>query len=135
MPVSEKRIKLLKIMYFYTLIGAGSLGLIMLLAPTLVVNILNLPNYDPILFGVAASVYLAFGILAFFGLRDPLKYLTILFLQLLYKSIWFIGVIIPLLVLGQFPAYAILFVIIYATYIIGDLIAIPFPYLFSSEKE
>ncbi|MHA1439435.1 MAG: hypothetical protein ACTSPD_17830 [Promethearchaeota archaeon] len=135
MPVSEKKIKLLKIMYFYTLIGAGSLGLIMLLAPTLVVNILNLPNYDPILFGVAASVYLAFGILAFFGLRDPLKYLTILFLQLLYKSIWFIGVIIPLLVLGQFPAYAILFVIIYATYIIGDLIAIPFPYLFSSEKE
>jgi hypothetical protein len=48
-----------------------------------------------------------------------------------YKLIWFIGVVFPLIVSGTFPLYAILHVIIMGSYIIGDLIAIPFPYVFS----
>jgi hypothetical protein len=52
-------------------------------------------------------------------------------MQLCYKSIWFIGVVFPLLATGKFPLYAILLVVIMASYIIGDLIAIPFSYVFS----
>jgi hypothetical protein len=52
-------------------------------------------------------------------------------MQLTYKAVWFIGVVFPLIFYGRFPAYAILHVVIMASYIIGDLIAIPFPYLFS----
>ena len=52
-------------------------------------------------------------------------------LQLSYKVVWLIGVILPLLVSGKFPPYAILHVSIFTSYIIGDLIAIPFSYVFS----
>ena len=74
---------------------------------------------------------MAFGILSIFGLRSPLKFVPILVMQLCYKSIWFIGVVLPLLVAGKFPLYAVLNVVFMGSYIIGDLIAIPFPYVFS----
>lgn len=54
-------------------------------------------------------------------------------LQLTYKVVWFMGVVFPLLVSGVFPAYAVLHVVIFATYIIGDLMAIPFSYVFAKE--
>jgi hypothetical protein len=77
---------------------------------------------------------LAFGLLSILGLRSPLKFVPVLLIQLCYKSIWFIGVVLPLLVTGHFPSYAIPTVIIFATYIVGDLIAIPFSYAFAKES-
>jgi hypothetical protein len=56
-------------------------------------------------------------------------------LQLGYKLIWLIGVIFPLLFAGKFPTYGILYVVIFATYIIGDLIAIPFSYVFAKQSD
>jgi len=121
----------LKVMYWYTIIGAGGFGLAMVLFPETVRSLFRWPAQDPIVYGVTGSVWMAFGVLSIFGLRSPLKFLPILMMQLCYKSIWFIGVVFPLLVSGKFPLYAILHVIVMGSYIIGDLIAIPFPYVFS----
>ena len=125
----------LKGMYLYTIVGAGGFGLGMLLMPELVKSMFQWPVAEPIAFGIVGSVYLAFGILSIFGLRSPLKFVPVLVLQLCYKSIWFIGVIIPRLISAQFPSYAIAIAIIFATYIIGDIIAIPFAYIFAKEQE
>ena len=125
----------LKAMYIYTIAGAGGLGLAMIVAPRVMISVFGSPNEDPILFGVTGSVYLAFGLLSIMGLRSPLKFAPVLFLQLCYKSIWFIGVILPLAVTAQFPDYALVIAIIFATYIIGDLIAIPFSYVFAKKLE
>lgn len=118
-------------MYWYTIIGAGGFGLAMVLFPEAVRSLFRWPAQDPIVYGVTGSVWMAFGVLALFGLRSPLKFVPILLMQLCYKSIWFLGVVFPLLVLGKFPLYAILHVIVMGSYIIGDLIAIPFPYVFA----
>lgn len=128
------RMKWLKAMYIYTILGAGMLGLGMIISPEGIKSMLGWPVKEPIVFGIAGSVYAAFGILSVFGLRSPLKFVPVLLLQLFYKSIWFIGVIIPLLISAQFPDYAISIAVIFATYIIGDLIAIPFPYVFAKEQ-
>jgi hypothetical protein len=56
-------------------------------------------------------------------------------LQLTYKVVWFIGVIIPILIAGKFPAYATGYVVFFAIYIIGDLIAIPFSYVFAKQSD
>jgi hypothetical protein len=125
----------IKGMYIYTIVGAGGFGLGMILIPGVMRSIFGWPNQDPIVFGVSGSVYLAFGILSIFGLRSPMKFLPVLLLQLTYKMIWFLGVILPLLVAGKFPFYGLLHVIIFATYIIGDLIAIPFPYAFARQSD
>jgi len=119
----------LKVMYIYTIVVAGTFGLGNILMPRTVSSLLGLPDPEPITTGITASVYLAFAVLSVFGLRSPLRFAPVLLLQLVYKSIWFIGVILPMLVTGRFPVYAILPTVVFATYIVGDLIAIPFPYV------
>jgi hypothetical protein len=120
-------------MYIYTAAFAGVSGLGMIVAPDTVRSAFGLPNQEPIILGIVGSVYLAFGLLSLLGLRAPLKFVPVLLLQLCYKSIWFVGVILPLCLKGQFPLYAVLMAIIFATYVIGDLIAIPFSYVLSEK--
>ena len=128
------RWKWVKFMYWYTIVGAGGFGLGIILMPKVMRSLFSWPFSDPIVFGVTGSVYLSFALLSILGLRSPIKFAPILLLQLTYKVIWFVGVILPILFAGKFPTYAILLVVIYATYIIGDLIAIPFSYVFSKNE-
>jgi hypothetical protein len=125
----------LKGMYIYTILGAGGFGLGIILVPDAIQSILGAPRQDPVVFGVTGSVYLSFALLSILGLRSPLKFVPVLLLQLTYKTIWFVGVIIPILIAGKLPNYAILLAVIWATYIIGDLIAIPFSYVFGKEAK
>jgi hypothetical protein len=121
------RLGWLRGMYIYTLVLAGGLGVGMLAAPRALAAALGLPSLEPIVFGIAGSVYVAFGIVSVFGLRAPVTFAPVLVMQLAYKSAWLAGVALPLVLRGQFPAYGVSFVVIFVTYIVGDLIAIPFP--------
>ena len=123
----------LKGMYIYT-IFTGIFGLGMIVIPEVIKTIFSWPIEEPTAFGIIGSVYLSFGLLSILGLRSPLKFMSVLLLQLCYKLIWFIGVLLPLLVTKNFPSYAISMAIIFVTYIIGDLIAIPFSYIFNKES-
>jgi len=125
----------LKGMYIYTIVGAGGFGLGIIIMPELMRSLFGGPSQDPIVSGVCGSAYLSFALLSILGLRSPLKFAPILLLQLSYKVVWFIGVILPILFAGKFPTYALPYVLIFATYIIGDLIAIPFSYVFAKEAD
>lgn len=122
----------LRFMYGYTILGAGGFGLAILTMPERMRGVLRWPGDEPIALSIVASVYLAFGVLSVFGLRDPLKFVPILLLQLCYKLVWFVGAAVPLLVSGRFPGYGVLTAVIFATYVVGDLIAIPFSYVLTS---
>jgi hypothetical protein len=106
----------------------------MIVIPEVIKSIFSWPVEEPIAFGIIGSVYVSFGLLSILGLRSPLKFVSVLLLQLCYKLIWFIGVLLPLLVTTKFPGYAIPMAIIFVTYIIGDLIAIPFSYIFTKDS-
>ncbi|MFZ5565327.1 MAG: hypothetical protein ACOZBW_14915 [Thermodesulfobacteriota bacterium] len=124
----------IKGMYWYTIFGAGGSGAGMILAPGLSQRLFGMGDQDPIFFGIAASIWLAFGVMSAFGLRSPLKFLPVLCMQLLYKSVWVIGVIVPLVATGRLPDYSGFIIVIMVSYIVGDLIAIPFHYVFAMEK-
>ena len=125
----------IKGMYIYTIFLAGLFGLGIIVIPEKIKTSFTWPVEEPIAFGIVGSVYLAFGLLSILGLRSPLKFVPVLLLQLFYKSIWFIGVFLPLLFTAHFPSYAVPTVVIFATFIIGDLIAIPFSHLFAKESD
>ena len=125
----------LKGMYIYTIVGAGGFGLGIITMPDAIRTIFGWPGQDPIVLGVTGSVYLSFALLSILGLRSPLKFSPVLLLSLSYKLVWFIGVILPIVMTAKFPSYAILQVVIFATYIIGDLIAIPFSYVFRKQAD
>jgi hypothetical protein len=130
--VSGIRWRWLRFMYLYTIFGAGGFGLALLVIPERMRAVFRWPGDEPIALSIVASVYLAFGILSVFGLRDPLKFVPVLLLQLCYKLVWFVGAVVPLLLSGRFPGYALLTAAIFATYVVGDLVAIPFSYVFTS---
>ena len=98
-------------------------------------SVFGWPSQDPIVFGVVGSVYLSFALLSILGLRSPLKFTPVLLLSLSYKVVWFIGVISPLLLAGKFPAYGLLYIAVFASYLIGYLIAIPFSYVFAVQSK
>ena len=124
----------LRFMYIYTIVVAGGFGLGIIVVPDVLKSMFGWPAEEPIALGIVGSVYAAFGILSILGLRSPLKFAPILLLQLCYKSIWFVGVVLPLLVAGRFPNYGVVFAAIFATFIVGDLIAIPFSYIFAKQS-
>ena len=125
----------LKFMYIYTAVGAGGFGLGMVFVPDVVISMFKFPSQDPIVFGAFGCMLISSGILGILGLRSPLKFVPLLLFQLSYKSIWFICVLLPFLLVNELQTHVIVFILIFASYIIGDLIAIPFSYIFTRESE
>lgn len=123
----------LRAMYIWTILGAGGFGLAILFLPEMTRAAMGFPTQDPLLFGIVACVYIAFGLLAVLGYRSPVRFAPVLLLQMTYKSIWFLAVLLPAAFAGSVPIYGWGLAAIFATYIIGDLVAIPFPILFERE--
>lgn len=122
----------LKAMYILTILIAGGFGLGIIFVPDQIKSFFH-STCDPIPYGIVGSVFLAFGLLAILGLRDPLKFVPVLLLQLTYKVVWLVAVVLPLLLTGKFPVSYTLTVLIFVLYIVGDVIAIPFSYVFKKQ--
>jgi len=124
----------LKVMYIVTIVIAGGYGLGIIFVPDQMKSIYH-TSCDPIPYGIVGSVFLAFSLLAMLGLRAPLKFVPILLFQLTYKTVWLVGVFLPLLVAGRFPASHTSTVVLFALIVVGDLIAIPFRHVFAKQSE
>lgn len=119
----------LRAMYLYTVLGAGGVGVASLL------NAGPFASSDTFLAATIGSVQLGFAAVALLGLRAPLKFVPVLALQLVYKVIWFALAFLPSMLQGNAPATAPMLAIVFATFIIGDLIAIPFIWLFHESAQ
>jgi len=123
----------LRLMYLYTFIGAGGFGFSSLFFPEKIQAMLDLPPQDPAVWGLYASCALAMGLLAILALRSPLKFAPLLLVQLVYKPVWIVFAALPAFIHGHFPLHILVLTGIFVTYIIGDLIAIPFSYLLAKK--
>jgi len=128
------RLGWLRFMYIFTIISAGGTGLGMVFLPDIMESVFGFPSQDPIVSGAYGCMLISSGILAALGLRSPLKFVPLLLFQLFYKPIWFAAVLLPFLLANELQMYVIVFIVIFAFFIIGDLIAIPFSYILSKES-
>ncbi|MCD6570208.1 MAG: hypothetical protein J7L53_05855 [Deltaproteobacteria bacterium] len=133
--ISENRLKGMRFQYWLTATVATLLGLAIILSPKKVMALLQFKkDQDQLMFGVSGSVYLAFGLLSYLGLRSPVKWSPILALQLLYKAIWFLGVVGLMMRRGLFSwRTGFSMVAGYAVFVAGDLFAVPFRYLLKKD--
>lgn len=123
----------LRVMYAANVLFAV-FGLAVIALPDTMRALLGVPAGDPIHFGIAAgAVPFAFGLAGVLGLRAPLKFSPVLGLQVAYKGMFLLGVVLPLVVAGELPAFAVPLAGLFLIFIVGDLIAIPFPYLLSQQ--
>ena len=90
-------------MYVYTFIGAGLAGAGMLVVPATMQALFKWPACDPIGYGVIDSVYLACGLVSLLGIRDPVKFVPLLFIQLSAQSSLFRAPSFPGLSPDAFP--------------------------------
>ena len=127
------RWKWLKCMYAITIIGPGIWGFGTVFFPDLVNSLFKFPDQHHFLYGITGSMWMTFSVLSLFGIRNPLKFLPVLMFQLTYKVIWISCVVLPLLIKGQLSVYEVVFALSMAAFVVGDLIAIPFSYLFKND--
>ncbi|MCL9806663.1 hypothetical protein NAT51_14095 [Flavobacterium amniphilum] len=93
--VSVFRLYLLRATYLLISVGLGF---------TIWPQIIHHPTPWSLWHGVGCSLLGAVSILAFMGIRYPLKMLPVLFFELIWKSIWLIAVALPLWSAGQMDA-------------------------------
>src|SRR5512143_515198 len=121
----------LKAMYVYTIVTAGGFGLAMLAFPDLLKTTMGFPAQHPATLKLYGSIVLGAGLVAIPALRFPLKFVALLMLQLVYKPIWIAVGALPFFLRGEFPVYIVMITLVFLAYIVGDLIAIPWAYLFA----
>lgn len=93
--VSTFRLYLLRALYLLI-----SVGLSLMIWP----QIMHHPTPWSLWHGVGCSLLAAISLLAFVGIRYPLKMLPVLFIELIWKSIWLIAAALPLWSSGQMDA-------------------------------
>ena len=123
----------LKYLFYFIIIIEIPLGLFMLIAPDLFIGLLGFPPQDPLMYGVAASIWLAFGVISILGVREPMKYVPILLFQFTYKCIWFVGVIVPAAIAEQIGMSGIFMIVTFAIFVICDIIVIPWDTIIKKE--
>ncbi len=125
----------LKIMYILTIVLAGGIGLMMLISPSFTMALFSQPAQDLYIYGVAAAIWTAFGLLAILGLRDPIKYIPILLFQLIYKLIWVFAVFLPNVIVGGVRFDTITSLLVFILFIVGDFLTIPFKDFFGKKPD
>ena len=124
------RLGWMRFMYAITLVAAVGTGLAILLVPEVLTDLLGWPFPEPLFPGAYAGCLVAFGVLSALGLRSPVKFVPVLFFQFCYKVTWVALVLLPLWMRGELPSYYGLLTFFMVIAIVGDLIAVPFAYLF-----
>ena len=134
----EIRMGWIRLLYGCTAFLGITVGSTMLIAPDFsrkVVGIpFSLPVQDPITYGALGGIWTTVGILCLFGLRAPLQFLPLFTLQLVYKSFWFLFIFFPLILQGKFPNHGWASAVGNLIWMLLDIKAIPWKYLFSRDK-
>ncbi len=119
--VSLLRLYVMRALYLLILLGVGSMALPGLTNPAAPIEPMR---------GVALSFWGALAVLAAVGLRYPLQMLPLLFVQLVYKTIWLLAVALPLWSAGsEFDAATAEFARAMMIGIVLDLLVIPWGYV------
>jgi hypothetical protein len=123
--------KWLRFMFAVNIFVVGGLALAILIGGQPALTYFGFPTEEMILAGYVPSVMLAYAIMGIIGLRYPVKFAPVLLMQATGKIVWFLAIIIPQLATGTLPAFALMLGATFIPLIVGDLIAVPWKYLFA----
>jgi hypothetical protein len=72
--VSSFKMSCIKFQYWLTLIIATLLGVSVLFFPDFTLKLFMMKPQDQVVYGISGSVYLAFALLSFLGIKNPFKW-------------------------------------------------------------
>ncbi|MEM7077583.1 MAG: hypothetical protein AAF513_03040 [Pseudomonadota bacterium] len=121
----------LRIMYGCAILGAGIVGLVTLFAPSLAARyvFLGATNVD-IYIRILGALWLSLGAVSILGLISPIRFIPILVVQLVYKSLWLLVAAYPALLAGSREVGLIFFAGLFSAWVFALLLMIPFTLVF-----
>lgn len=126
------RLRWMRVMFAANVLGAGIPGFLVTFFPTFSAQVLfGGVIQDGLIFGVTGSLWFAIGLLSLCALRNPLPFVGIFAVQIIYKLVW-IGVVgIPLSLAGD--PRALPFTLFFALVVVGFGFALPLRYLLAAD--
>lgn len=135
MGVSGIPLSWMRFMYVYNIVGAGVVGLIILLAPNFAAQHVFADTMIPsIAMSILGSIWLAVGVLSIFGLFYPLQFSLMFLIQLIYKSVWLLFIALPAFFAANERSIPLVMTILFIFWVVGLPLAIPFHYLFNLQS-
>lgn len=124
---------LMRLVYVYNILGAGVVGVVVLLAPRIAAGrifagAVTLDASTSIL----GSIWLAVGVVSVLGLVFPAEMSAVFLVQLVYKSVWLLGVALPAIVTGKGRSIPPVMAILFAVWVVVLPFVTPFGYLTGS---
>lgn len=120
-------------MYVAAILGAGVAGAVTLFVPGLAGQyVFGADTQVEVYLKIVGAIWLAIGLIAIAGLLDPMRYLPILLLQLVYKSTWLICAAYPAVLRGRMTAGRTGLTVLFTVWVIALLVFVPFQALLSS---
>ena len=117
--LSPRRLNIMRCGYAFM-----GVGLAIVKWPILVQNAASLPVFE----GVVACLLTAMSLLAFLGLRYPVRMLPILLFEVIWKVIWITAVAVPHLIADDLDA-ATRAVLVNCSLVVIIIAVIPWPYV------
>lgn len=128
----DLRRRLLKGMYGVNVVGAGLPGLATVVSPGFAADYVFGAAQDPVALRMLGAVWLSVGALSLLGFRRPLRFSAIFPVEALYKSVW-LALATPTLLSGERPELVPM-AMLFAVWVVADLIATPWAYLLGGES-
>lgn len=117
----------LRSMYLVAVIAAGVVGAITLMAPAMAGRYVFGGDIDVDVFiRILGALWLAIGIVAIAGFIDPVRYLPVLLIQLLYKMGWLIFAAYPALLSGKSSIGLVVLTVLFTIWVLALMVLVPF---------
>ncbi|WP_373489044.1 hypothetical protein [Blastomonas sp.] len=117
----------LRMMYGAAVVGAGLVGAITLIAPSTAGRYIFAEATEiDVFMRILGALWLAIGLVAVAGFSDPVRYLPVLLIQLVYKSAWLAFAAYPALASGKSSAGLIALTLLFTMWVLALAILIPF---------
>lgn len=125
--ISPRKVRLMRMQFAWTVFIAITCGFNAMFKPRLFMKTMNMRReQDRVILGIVGAVYMAFGLTAVLGLRNPRKFANVLWMQFLYKVIWLLCVILPAARRKELDEYWFMAVGYIIAFVVPDLICVPF---------
>lgn len=121
----------LRVMYSAAILGAGVVGVVTLLAPSLASRYVfaGATTVDLYL-RILGALWLSLGAVSILGLISPARFIPVLLIQLIYKSLWLAFAAYPALLAGN-REYGLIFLSgLFSVWVLALLLMIPFNLIF-----
>lgn len=122
----------LRVMLGIAVLGAGAVGATTLLLPHMAGRFIffGATTVDPYL-RILGALWLSLGLVAGLGILQPINFIPVLLIQLIYKSVWLVVVAYPAIIKGNRETGLLFLCGLFTIWVAALCFVIPFSRLFA----